>query len=496
MSLILACDLGATTFRAALLDPAGRTAAEATAATDLPGGATATEVDPDHWWRLLLQAMEALAQGGAPLSLVRGIALCGLTRTQIFLDAQGRVLRPAITFRDTRAVAEADDLLARVPGNWPERAQLNAFHPAARLAWLAAHEPRALDQLHAVLDPKDYLNFRLTGRMATDSVSGARLRATLAPWPGEGSLAGMIGLPPAVASTGFLLPTEVLGTVQPDLPGALAGLAGRPVFAGANDTWAAVAGLGALRPGLAYNISGTTEVLGVLGTEAVEAPGLLSVDWGPGLQQIGGPSQSGADSVPWLLGLLAGGGAGPAEDGLERLLALPRDSSPALFLPFLQGERVPYWDPNLRGAWLGLNRRHKATDLAYAVLEGLAFLNRTVLGRAEAALGFPVREIRLGGGGAASAAWCRIKADVTNRPIVVGEAAEPGLLGCAMLAWAGLGMFSDLAAAQQALARPARRYEPDPARRDAYEPLHAAWTSAVAALRPGAAELAALRSPS
>lgn len=496
MSLVLACDLGATTFRAALLNLAGQTVAEVTAAADLPGGATATEVDPEHWWHLLLQSAEALAQGGLHLGLVRGVALCGLTRTQVFLDAERRVLRPSITFRDSRAVTEAKDLLGRMPSDWPERAQVNAFHPAARLAWLAAREPEVLKRLHAVLDPKDYLNLRLTGRMATDSVSGARLRATLAPWRGGGSLAETIGVPSAVSSMNFLLPTEVVGTVQPDLPGALAGLAGRPVFAGANDTWAAVAGLGALRPGLAYNISGTTEVLGALGTEVVEAPGLLSVDWGPGLQQIGGPSQSGADSVPWLLGLLANGSAGPAADGLRRLLALPRDTSPVLFLPFLQGERVPYWDPNLRGAWLGLTRRHKATDLAWAVLEGVAFLNRTVLGNAEGALGRNVQEIRLGGGGAASEAWCQIKADVTNRRVVVGEAAEPGLLGCAMLAWTGLGMFSDLAAAQQALARPARRYEPDPARRDAYEPLHAAWTAAVAALRPGAAELAALRSPS
>ena len=413
----------------------------------------------------------------------------------MFLDGEGRVLRPAITFRDSRAVAEAEDLLGRVPADWPERAQLNAFHPAARLAWLAAREPGVLARLHAVLDPKDYLNFHLTGRMATDTVSGARLRAALAPWPGGGSLGVMIGLPPAVASMAFLPPTGTLGTVRPGLPGALAGLAGQPVFAGTNDTWAAVAGLGAMRPGLAYNISGTTEVFGALGTEAVEAPGLLSVDWGPGLQQIGGPSQSGADSVPWLLRLLAEGNEGSAADALERLLAGPRDASPVLFLPFLQGERVPYWDPDLRGAWLGLNRRHGAPDLAWAVLEGVAFLNRTVLDRAEAALGHPVREIRLGGGGAASEAWCRIKADVTDRPVVVGEAAEPGLLGCAMLAWVGMGMFPDLAAAQHALARPARRYDPVPARRDAYAPLHAAWTTAVAALRPGAAGLAALRSP-
>lgn len=494
MSLILACDLGATTFRAALLDPTGRTVAEAPVASDLPGGATATEVDPEHWWALLLLSLEALAQGGADFGKVCGVALCGMTRTQVFLDARGQVLRPAITFRDSRAVAEAEGLLGRVPGDWPERTQINAFHPAARLAWLAAREPACLARLHAVLDPKDYLNFRLTGQMATDVVSGARLRASIAPWLGGESLFAAIGVPPGVSGMAFLEPTMSLGPVQPGLPGALARLAGRPVFVGSNDTWAAVAGLGALRPGLAYNISGTTEVLGAVGAEPVQAEGLLSVDWGPGLQQIGGPSQSGADTVLWLVSMLRDGGG--AAKALDRLLSGPRDASPALFLPFLQGERVPYWNPDFRAAWLGLNRRHGPADLAWAVLEGVAFLNRTVLDRAEAALGRAVAEIRLGGGGAASEAWCRIKADVTNRPVVVGEAAEPGLLGCAMLAWTGLGTFPELGAAQHALARPARRYVPDPARQAAYDPLYAAWTDAVLALRPGAAGLAALRSPS
>src|SRR3546814_16026153 len=82
-------------------------------------------------------------------------------------------------------------------------------------------------------------------------------------------------------------------------------------------------------------------------------------------------------------------------EAMNALLSAPRDPQAALFLPYLQGERVPYWDPGLRGAFVGLNRRHGPGDLAWAVLEGVAFLNRLVLERAEAALGGPVTEIRL-----------------------------------------------------------------------------------------------------
>ncbi len=305
-----------------------------------------------------------------------------------------------------------------------------------------------------------------------------------------------IGVAPSVATLPFLPPTARLGAVRAGLPGALGRLAGIPVFAMANDTWAMAAGLGALRAGLAYNISGTSEVFGVIGAQAASAPGLIAVDWGEGVQHLGGPSQSGGDTVAWLHTALGAPPDSAIGDWIAALTEQPRDAQPALFLPFLQGERTPYWDTDLRGAWLGLNRRHGPTDLAHAVLEGVAFLNRVILERAEAALGCRAREIRFGGGGAANAAWCRIKADVTGRAVVVGEAEEPGLLGAAIVAWAGLGAFPDIATAQEALVRPSRTYQPDPARHAAYAPLFAAWVEAVAATRQVSGKLSGMRTGS
>lgn len=486
MDLVLACDLGGTNFRAALLDRDGAVVREASRPSGLGAG---TEADPEQWWRLLADGAGALL-GEEP---VRAVAICGATRTQVFLDAAGAVLHPAITWHDSRAGEQAERLRALAPPGWAEAAHLNPYHPVARLAWLAERAPDAFARLAAVVDPKDFLNARLTGRIATDRVSAARMRAAAAPWDAAGgSLLGALGVPPAVAVVPVLEPTAILGPVRPGLPSALGRLAGVPVLAMAHDTWATVVGMGALRPGLAYAISGTTEVFGAIGAAAATAPGLLSVDWGEGARQLGGPSQSGADTLAWLRGVL--GGAWP-EGGVEALLATPRAAHPALFLPFLQGERVPFWDPSLRGAFLGLDRSHGAADLAWAVLEGVAFLNRTVLERAEAALGAPVAEIRFGGGGAASPAWAQVKADVTGRPVAVGAAAEPGLLGGAIAAWAALGAFDGIGAAQAALARVARRHAPDPARHARYAPLHAAWTEAVAATRAAGATLAALPAP-
>jgi xylulokinase len=489
MSVVLACDLGGSSFRAALIDGRGTTLAEHA----VPGPAPSDQLDRSEvrataWWAQLLEAAGKLAEQAPELfASIQGIAICGVTRTQVFLGHDGDELRPAMTWKDARSDGVAARLRKTLASH-PEAGRINAFHPLARLAWLAEAEPEIAHALASVLEPKDYLNFRLTGRQASDPVSLARLIACT---ESSGDLSGVaaIGLSPDVIPT-ILEPTEIVAPVRAGLPDPFDRLAGIPVFCGCNDTWAAVAGLGALRSGYAYNISGTTEVLGVLGPEQAEAEGLISVDW-RGVWHLGGPSQNGADTAAWLAGLL--GSAGPIGETIECLLAGPRHPQPLLFLPYLQGERVPYWDPNLRGAFIGLGRQHGPTDLAYAVLEGVACQNRLVLERAEGALGTRIDEIRFGGGAAANPVWAQVKADICGRPIVVGAAKEPGLLGAAIIAWTGLGRFASLEAAQDALVTIIGRYEPDPARRPAYNALYALYRQSEAALAPISAGLVALQ---
>lgn len=489
MSIVLACDLGGTSFRAALVDDGGRVHAQCALAgpssDDRAGG---SEIDPDAWWQILIEAGAGLSHEAPELfARVEAVAICGVTRTQIFLGRDGRSLRPAMTWKDTRSEAVAARLRERLDPAHPESAAINAFHPLARLAWLREAEPESFAELACVLEPKDYLNFRLTGRQASDPISMARLLAAAASHDGS-DLLGAAGVTAAILPL-MLEPWQQVGHVLPGLPAPLGQLAGRPVFCASNDTWAAVVGLGAMREGYAYNISGTTEVLGVVGKEPAQAEGLLTVDW-RGFFQLGGPSQNGADTVAWLLALLGRGGEVVGAE-IAALLEAPRQPQPVLFLPYLQGERVPYWDPALRGALIGLNRRHGPTDLAYAVLEGVACLNRIVLERAEMALGRKVAEIRFGGGAAANPLWSQIKADLCGRTVVVGAAKEPGLLGAAIIAFAGLGRFASLAAAQDALVAVARRFEPLAERKPACDALFALYRRAEAALAPLSRDLVA-----
>ena len=486
----MACDLGGTSFRAALIDSDGNTRADTTImcppAIEWLGR---SEIDADDWWKIFVAAGGILASKEPALfSAIVAVAICGVTRSQVFLDSNGRLLRPAITWKDTRAQGFVGGLSNELCGGHPEFPNLNAFHPLARLAWLGEHEGAMFRELSSVLEPKDYLNFRLTGRSASDAVSMARLISSA-------QVSGGVDLFSAIGASARLIPPilnpcDQVGVITTELPAPLDQLVGVPVFCCCNDTWTAVVGLGARRQGYAYNISGTTEVLGVMSSEAVEAEGLLTVDW-LDLYQLGGPSLNGADTVTWLLGIL-GRDSTSAGSSLEALLGGRRHPEPLLFLPYLQGERVPYWDPTLRGSFVGLNRQHGPTDLAWAVLEGIAFLNRIVLEAAEAALGWTVSEIRFGGGAAASPAWRQIKADVCGRPIVVGASHQPGTLGAAMVAWTGLKHFQSLEEAQDKLVKIEARHEPEPSRRAIYQQMYDLFRRSELALAPISRDLVAL----
>ena len=395
-----------------------------------------------------------------------------------------------LTWRDVRAERNAPALREKLPQDHPELVNVNAFHPVARIEWLRSDEEAAFRSLATILDPKDYLNFKLTGERVSDPVSMARLAAAARSGPSGRSLLDAIGVSLNVAPT-LIEPTDMVGRVVASLPKPLDRLADKPVFCCSNDTWAAVVGLGALQPNYAYNISGTTEVFGVMSDEPASADGLLRVDW-RGLHQLGGPGQNGADTVPWLLALLGHRDGMPVSGAIDELLSAKRDPQPLLFLPYLQGERTPYWDSSLRGAFIGLNRNHKGVDLAWAVLEGVAFLNRIVLERAEASLGRAATEIRFGGGASVNPIWRQIKADICERPVVTGASPQPGALGAAAVAWTGLGRFASLVEAQRKLVRIAHRHEPDQRRAAVYRPLYDLYRQSEVALAPTLRSLAAM----
>lgn len=472
MSRILAVDLGGSTLKAGLLTFEGMV--ESSVAIPIgfdEDGTGRSEQHPDRWWRGFTDAVEALAARSG----VRGLAAVvagGATRTQVFLDSRGRTVRSAIGFRDTRAGRAAEQALQR-PGvvDHPEAKHLDRFHPLARLLWLREFDPDGWAATRMVLDPKDWLVFRLTGHAASDPISQERLAAAFA--GGKGSIAALAGIDRSVLPP-LRAPHCQVGSVRTGLGGALDTLEGVPVFCGSHDTWCAVAGLGALASGCGYCISGSSEAAGLLAPRPARAKGLLTVRWGDALWQIGGPGLNGANVMDWLADLLAPGD-GPPERRIMQIEPAAPAARPLLFHPYLNGERAPYWDADLRGALLGLDRGHRPADVARAVMEGVALLNREVLERAEQAAGARAKRIFLAGGGARNRAWTQLRADVVGREIVVPHEVDAGLAGCLAVARTGLGHFADVTEAARTIAHASRSVHPNPAMRDRSDALWEAF---------------------
>ncbi len=462
MASVLAIDLGGSALKACLFDRDGTALASASLPIRfLEDAKGCSEQDPGVWWQALLDAAARLAaEAPEAFEAATAVAICGFTRTQVFLGDNGKVLRPAIAFRDFRAQALAQEL-KEDPGlaALAEAAHLNGFHPLARLAWLQREEPAVWQATRLLLEPKDYLNLRLTGEARSDPISCERLSRAVA--GGRGSLAAAMGLD-QVPLPPLRDPTDEVGKVLPNLPHPLSTLAGAAVFCGSNDSWTAAAGMAALKPGRAYCLSGSSEVFGLMADRKAEAPGLISLAWGEDLWHLGGPGLNGANALDWLLDMLDPRDL-PSAERLAALLAQTYSGAPLLFHPYLLGERTPYWDPQLRASFIGLGAVHRPGDLLRAGMQGIAFLNRLVLERAEEASGLRAKAVRLAGGGSRNAVWNQIRADCLGRPLLISPQAEMGLAGCLAVARVGLGLDPDLATAAEAIAGDLVAYHPDAA---------------------------------
>lgn len=452
--VLLAVDLGTGSIRAAAISTGGDTICAAqqplSVAEPFPGWA---EINPALWWGGLCatigQVLDRLAPGQWPVALCIG----GVTRSQVLLDADDKLLRPAILFRDRRAEHVAARVATQFPIDNPAEA-ISAFHPFARLTWLMTHEADVFDRCATLLEPKDYLNWRLTGLKGADAVTYSRFDAFRnlgqpAPeWLER--IVKLIAMP-------LRMPWQELGPVTcSEAP--FDRLRGLPVLAGTMDTWATAAGAGAVAPGQAYDVAGTSEAVGFVTASRLSAPGLVSVRWGEGVYQLGGPTQIGADAAAWAHANFRLRGSLSA--AIERAGArIPNEELP-LFLPYLQGERAPVWRSDLRGAFFGLGRGLDAEGLLWSTMEGVAHSVRDILDTARVATGERLDEIRICGGGAQSDGWCQLKANVCGTPVVRTVPKETGLIGAAMCAAVGMGHYPDLGAAAGAMCKIDKVFEP------------------------------------
>ncbi len=427
---------------------------------------------------------------------VASIGICGQSPTLVFVDADGQPLRPAIIWLDTRAIAEAEWLRAqRTPTEWEAifgmALPVDASYPPARLRWLRNHEPAILPRCHAILQPKDFIVHRLTGAFVSDiwSSKGILHQTTGQPISAFGDL---LGIDPAIAPRG-VRPRDVVGAVTEPAADLLSIPPGIPVVAGWTDSHAAILASGALTAdGEAFDIAGTSEIIGITAPRPAMVTGgvLLSPLFDPDASArvlVYGPTQTGADALRWAVESVVAIPSAPAdryETAMAMAATVPPGADGLVFLPYLDGERTPLWDPHARGVLMGLHRSHTAAHVIRAIMEGVAFSVRHVLAIAEQQAGITATQVHLAGGGIRNGVWNQIKADVLGRPVVTTTDPDASLLGAAMLAGLGTGIFPNTAAASAAMVRTGDTFMPDTAASARYGSLYQVYRDMYQALQP------------
>jgi xylulokinase len=478
---LIGLDVGTTSCKGAVFGAQGELLALVTVPYDVSRPAPGWVEQPvEGYWNAAVRCLrELLAAPGVEPGQLAGLSSCGQAPTMVLLDAEGVPVRPAILWQDTRAAGEAEQL-ARDPGadvlaqwlglRWPVDASL----PLARLRWLQRHEPETLTRAAVTLQPKDFVHLRLTGQASTDTWSGKGLVHQVSRRPIPAVLNAAHGGSAGAGSADFVPPAhlahEIVGRVTAEGAAVTGVPEGLPVIAGWTDAMAAMLGAGTFgRLGLACDVSGTSEVIGLCAAlcPGDTAPLFMAPVLDAGRASLYGPTQSSGGSLGWALRTV-----GADSLSLDAALAVAAEVPPGadgiVFLPYLEGERAPVWDPRARGVLLGLSSSHGRAQLIRAVLEGVACSVRHILWTAEAMAAAPAEELRVAGGGARLALWNRIKADVTNRPVRPCAVTENGVLGAAMLAALGAGVHPDLAAAGDAMVRLEAPVLPDPAAHAAY----------------------------
>ena len=465
---ILGIDLGTNEVKSGLVTLDGRLLASARAGypTDLgrlPGWA---EQDPGAWWAAVTETTRELAA----LDLAHVVAVCadGHGPTLVAVDADGRATRPAITWLDTRAVAEADELAMRSG----VRGWALGGLPAA--LWVERNEPEIAVATAWYLTTWDYLAFRLTGVAAASLVANQ-----LVP---EASDVEAAGVPEAK------LPRPVAaGTVVGELTDGAAAATGlptrTPVIGGTVDAFASYLGAGLLEPGDAYDPGGTAGGLGVYWDAPVEVPGTFVTPAPlPGLYSVGAAMAATGRALDWYRTEILGGTV-TTETLLREVAETPAGADGLVFLPYLAGERSPLWDPTARGVLAGLTLGHRRGHVARAIVEASALALRHVAEPMPAA-GITIRELRVCGGPARSDTWNQVKADVTGFGVAVPRVLETGVVGSAILGAVGIGEFSNLRAAIPAMTAIDHRLDPRSEHAATYDALYAAYRALYPATAP------------
>lgn len=457
--MLIGIDLGTSSFKAIAVDDDGVVVAKTTANYPLINLRSGwSEQEPAEWWRATGEAMTALAaklpEGGKEIT---AIGLCGQMHGLTAMDADGEVIRPAILWNDQRCAAECDwiteqvgglDRLVELVGN-----RMFPGYTGGKIIWLRDHEPENYAKMVRLLNPKDYIRYRMTGLYVTDvsDASGTGLfDVRNRTWSLE--MLEAIGVDPAILPD-VVESVEQTGTLDDDIAAAWGFPAGTPVFGGGGDAVIQTTAMGLIEEGSAGFTVGTAGIVaGGLSRYPDNPGGRVQVSCAnePGRWHIMGNANSAGGAFQWLRDSLI-----PLNDkeevSFKTLVDLARNVEPGangvLFLPYLLGERAPNLAPDASAAIVGLTQMHDISHISRAVMEGVLMNMREILDICVDA-GLQSDQVIASGGVSNEPLWLQLLADILGREVVtqVG-ASEGGAYGAVLAAGVGSGVWPDITSA-------------------------------------------------
>jgi xylulokinase len=466
----LGVDVGTGGTRALILNDEGRVVASATEehAPFASPKIDWAEQQPDDWWRACCIAVrKALDYSKLRPEKIACVGFSGQMHGAVMLDDQDIPVRPAPIWCDVRTEEQCQQLAQKIGTD--RIIQLTCNPPLTnftltKFLWVRQYEPENWKRVRSVMLPKDYIRFRLTGERAIDMADASGtllLDVAQRRWSREMLDAAEIDdrlLPDLFESQ------DVCGAISTQGAAATGLKQGTPVVAGAGDQAAGAVGMGIVTPGAVSATIGTSGVVfAATDRPALDPKGRLHTFCHaiPGRWHVMGVTQAAGLSLRWFrdqFGVLASKEAGgdPYKLLIEEASHVPPGCDGLLWTPYLMGERTPHLDPQARAALVGLTASHTRAHVIRAILEGVALSLRDTLG-IFAEMNVPVRNIRLGGGGARSELWRQIQADVYGREVEIVEAEEGAAYGAAILAGVGAKLWPSVDDACRSVVRVAKR---------------------------------------
>ncbi|CAM4231402.1 gluconokinase [Bacillus manliponensis] len=415
------------------------------------------EQDPDVICSAVYKSVSvAIEKGNVQQEDISSIGISTAMHSLIAVDKDCNPLTHSIIWADNRSVGQAEKLLKEMDGlNIYKRTgtPIHPMSPLSKLLWMKEEEPELFVSTCKSISIKEYVIYQLFSQYVVDySIASATGLFSLQTLDWDQDVLTLLDLSKEKLSKPVPT-TYILKGMKPELAKKMGIHMETPVVIGASDGVLANVGVGAVSPGEAAITIGTSGAVRTISSHVnIDVQGrtfcyaLTNQHW-----VVGGPTNNGGILLRWLRDEFGSPekevarklGVDPYDLLIQYAERVPAGANGLLFLPFLSGERAPYWNANARGTFFGVNLQHTREHFIRAVMEGVCMSVFSVALAIRDSTG-PLSEIRVSGGFARSAFWRQMLSDMMGKELLVPESHEASALGAAALALYAIGKIDSL----------------------------------------------------